>query len=180
MNAEKIWIEYRARIKAFLHSKVSNPADVEDLLQEIFIKTFRGISALDDQSKVHSWLFQTAHRTIIDFYRKNGRVNDVHPDDLWYSEGDAEIRNELERCVEPFIAALPREVAQLLTAIDIEGQSQKDYATAHGLAYSTLKTRVQNGRLALRAVLDNCCKFTLDSRGNLSEYHFKTGRCDNC
>ena len=180
MNVEKVWIEYRARIKAFLQSKVSNPADVEDLLQEISIKTFTGISTLNDPSKVQSWLFQTAHRTIIDFYRKNSRGRDMHPDDLWYSEGEVDIRKELERCVEPFIAALPRETAQLLMAIDIEGQSQKDYAAIHGLSYSTLKTRVQSGRAALRSVFDNCCNFTLDSRGNLSEYHSKTGGCNNC
>ncbi|AZV77989.1 RNA polymerase sigma factor SigZ [Parasedimentitalea marina] len=180
MDVEKIWFEYRARIKAFLHSRVSNVADVEDLLQEISIKTFVGISALDDPSKVQSWLFQTAHRTIIDFYRKNGSAKDMHADDLWYSEDEPETRHELERCVEPFIAALPSETAQLLTAIDIEGQSQKDYAAAHGLPYSTLKTRVKNGRRALRSVFDNCCRFTLDSRGNLSEYHSKSDSCENC
>ncbi len=180
MNVEKVWIEYRARIKAFLHSKVSNPADVDELLQEISIKTFTGISALDDPSKTQSWLFQTANRTIIDFYRKNGRAKDVHPEDLWYSEDEPEIRQELERCVEPFIAALPSDTAQLLTAIDIKGQSQKDYAAAHGLPYSTLKTRVKNGRAALRSVFENCCKFSLDARGNLSEYHSKTNGCDKC
>lgn len=180
MNVEKIWNEYRTRIKAFLHSKVSNPADVEDLLQEISIKTFLGISALDDPSKVKSWLFQTTHRTIIDFYRKNGRAKDIHPDDLWYSAAASEIRNELERCVEPFINALPSETAELLRAIDIEGQSQKDYSAAHGVPYSTLKTRVKTGRAALRSVFDNCCKFTVDARGNISEYRSKSKSCDNC
>jgi len=126
MNVEEIWTRYRGRIKAFLHSRVSNPADVEDLLQEISIKIFTGLPALRDHSKVHSWLFQTAHRTIIDFYRKNGRTGDLHPDDLWHADNSPEALHELERCVEPFIAALPDETARLLTAIDIEGQSQKD------------------------------------------------------
>lgn len=180
MNAEKIWVEYRARIEAFLRSKISNSEDVEDLLQEISIKTFLGISTLSDQSKVKPWLFQTAHRTIIDFYRKNGRTKDIHPDDLWYFKDAPEIRNQLERCVEPFINALPSKTAKLLRAIDLEGQSQKDYATAHGVPYSTLKTRVKNGRAALRSVFDNCCKFTVDSRGHLSEYHSKSDICEKC
>lgn len=180
MDAEQIWLDYRTRIKAFLHSKVSNPADVDDLLQEISLKTFTGISALDDPSKAQSWLFQTAHRTIIDFYRQRGRAQDVHPEDLWYSQDDPTIRQELEHCVEPFIAALPPETAQLLTAIDIQGQSQKDYAAAHGLAYSTLKTRVQTARSDLLSVFEDCCKFTLDARGGISEYQSKSKGCDTC
>ncbi len=46
LDIEQIWLDYRSRIKAFLHSKVSNPADVDDLLQEISIKTFTGISSI--------------------------------------------------------------------------------------------------------------------------------------
>jgi RNA polymerase sigma-70 factor (ECF subfamily) len=180
MNIEDIWSEYRARIKAFLHSKVSNPADVDDLLQDISIKTFAGLAKLDDHSKVQSWLFQTANRTIIDFYRKNSREKNLHPDDLWYSEDDAETHHALERCVEPFIAALPKQTAQLLTAIDIQGQSQKEYAAAHGLSYSTLKSQVQNGRSALRSVFENCCHLTLDTYGNISDYRSKTDGCENC
>ena len=57
MNIEKIWLQYRARLKAFLQSKVSNPDDVDDLLQEISIKTFAGLNQLRDHSKVQSWLF---------------------------------------------------------------------------------------------------------------------------
>ena len=39
MKIEDIWLEYRAALKSFLHSKISNEADVDDLLQDILIKT---------------------------------------------------------------------------------------------------------------------------------------------
>jgi RNA polymerase sigma-70 factor, ECF subfamily len=180
MDAVKVWSEYRSSIKSFLHSRVSNPADVDDLLQEISIKTFNGIGALKDQSTVQSWLFQTAQRTIIDFYRTNGRLKSVHPDDLWYSVDAPETQQALERCLEPFIAALPSEMNELLRAIDMEGQSQKEYAATHGISYSTLKSRVQKARLALRRVFENCCHLSLDTRGNISDYRSKAGACDNC
>ncbi len=180
MNIEKIWLQYRARLKAFLQSKVSNPDDVDDLLQEISIKTFAGLNQLRDHSKVQSWLFQTANRTIIDFYRQNGRERNLHPDDLWYQENDTETHHALERCVEPFIAALPPRTADLLTAIDIQGQSQKAYAESRGMSYSTLKSQVQSGRAALRSIFENCCHLTLDVYGNVSDYRSKSDGCDNC
>lgn len=180
MNIEDIWSEYRSRIKAFLHSRVSNSADVDDLLQEISIKTFTGLGALEDHSRVQSWLFQTTHRTIIDYYRKSDRARDLHPDDLWYSRDEPETHHALEKCVEPFIAALPNDTAQLLTAIDLEGRSQKDYATDRGLSYSTLKSRVRSARAALRTDFEKCCDLTLDSRGNISEIRLKSNSCNNC
>ncbi len=180
MNIEEVWSEYRLRIKAFLHSKVSNPADADDLLQEISIKVFNGLSSIEDTSKVQPWLFQTAHRTIVDFYRKSARAGNINADDLWYVEDDPETLHELERCVEPFINALPPEAAKMLMTIDIDGVSQKDYAEAQGLAYSTLKSRLQKGRSDLRALFENCCDMSVDARGNIADYQSKSAGCEKC
>ena len=157
MDVDEVWKQYRNRLKAFLHSRVSNPADVDDLLQDISIKTLTGFASIEDQTKVQSWLFQTANRTIIDFYRKDRNSRDISSEDLWYSKDDPVVINELERCVEPFLAALPDDTRELLTAIDLEGKSQKQYAAATGISYSTLKSRVQKGRAALRSVFEDCC-----------------------
>ncbi len=180
MNLEDVWAQYRQRIKAFLHSKISNPADVEDLLQEISIKVFTGLSGLQDDTKVQSWLFQTANRTIMDFYRKSGHHKELHPDDLWFGEDDPAVIIELERCIEPFIAALPDETGRMLTEIDLEGKSQKEYAREKGIAYSTLKSRVQSARADLRAVFENCCEMSIDAGGNIFDIRRKTGGCENC
>ena len=42
----------------------------------------------------------------------------------------------------------------MLTAIDLQGMSQRDYAEQHGLNYSTLKSRVQKGRNDLRQAFE--------------------------
>lgn len=180
MEMETIWSAYRARLQAFLKSRVSNPADVEDLLQEISIKVFKGLGGLEDDAKVQAWLFQTAHNAIIDHYRKNGRVKDIDPDDLWYADDEPGALSELERCVEPFVAALPAEMAELIIAVDLEGRPQKAVAEENGLPYSTLKSRVQAGRMALRAVFENCCHLSLDARGGVSDYRPKSTACNNC
>ncbi len=180
MNIEEVWPEYRTRLRAFLHARVSNPADVDDLLQEISIKVFSGLPQLKDPSKLQAWLFQTANRAIIDHYRTSARGRDVHPDDLWYAADDPGVRQELAACVEPFLNALPAETARMLTAIDIEGMSQTDYAKANGLSYSTLKTRVQKGRAALRDSFQDCCTLTIDARGDIADYDPKSDNCKKC
>ncbi len=176
MRIEDIWPKYRARLKAFLHARVSNPADVDDLLQEISIKVLTGLPNLKDPAKLQPWLFQTANRTIIDHYRWSNPTT-AHPEDLWYQRDDPETREELERCVEPFIRGMPKHLADLLMAIDVNGVSQSDYAQAHGIPYSTLKSRVQKGRAELRKVFEDCCNISTDVRGNIADVQEKSGSC---
>ncbi|TCL08408.1 RNA polymerase sigma (SigZ) subunit [Shimia isoporae] len=174
-----VWSAYRDRLKAFLRARVSNPDDVDDLLQDISIKVFTGLPNLHDETKLKPWLFQTANRAIIDHYRRAGRAA-PQADELWYAQDDPVLRHDLEACVAPFIKALPDDAAALLTAIDLNGVSQRDYASAQDIPYSTLKSRVTRARADLRTLFDACCKFTMDTRGNLSEMELKSNGCRKC
>ena len=180
MNLESIWQEYSTSLRGFLYSRVSNDADVEDLLQEVLIKTHQNLDTVKSSEKIKPWLFQLANNTIIDFYRKKGRSRDISAADLWYADDDVVVEQALAQCVEPFIRALPKKSADLLLAIDIEGQSQKDYAEKAGISYSTIKSQVQRGRAKLRTMFDDCCSLTLDKHGNVVEFQAKSGGCDSC
>ncbi|WP_370276883.1 RNA polymerase sigma factor SigZ [Pontibacterium sp.] len=180
MNTEKVWQQYGHSLRAFLHSKISDPHEVEDLLQEILIKTHRNMGSLRASDKLKPWLFQLANNTVIDFYRKRGKDRSIDPEVLWYDEDEPQVQEQLSDCVLPFIDALPAETAQLLKAIDIEGRSQKEYAEEKGISYSTVKSRVQRGRLKLRVLFEQCCHMDLDRQGRVIEYRARTGQCDNC
>jgi len=173
MKIEDIWLEYRSALKRFLHAKVSNEADVEDLLQEILIKTYNNLDAVKRQKSVKSWLFQIANNTIIDYYRKRGRVQSINVEELLPVESSQESKIDLSNCISPFINSLPDEHANLLTAIDLNNQSQKQYAEQIGISYSTLKSRVQKSRALLKQVFDDCCHFKIDKIGNVYDYDVK-------
>ncbi|GIU52636.1 RNA polymerase sigma factor SigZ [Shewanella sairae] len=179
MKLEDIWSAYRRQLEAFLHSKVSNAADVEDLLQDILIKTHGNLDSLQKEGSIQSWLFQIANRTIIDFYRKKARLKD-QPAELWYQENPLDIKAELAPCIEPFLAALPDDTASLLRAIDLEGRSQKEYAQELGINYTTLKSKVQKARVTLRGLFEGCCHYRLDSQGNLIDFEQKAASCKRC
>ena len=180
MNIETVWQEYRNKIKAFLHAKVSNPDDVDDLLQEILIKTFDNLHSVQSEAKIKSWLYQVANNAIIDFYRKRGRAAKIEGEELWYEQSQESTEQALSRCIEPFINALPEDSSALLTAIDLHGQSQKDYAAEHGISYSTLKSRVQKSRERLRGLYEECCRLSLEKQGNVVEFDLKSGNCKGC
>ncbi|WP_299011389.1 RNA polymerase sigma factor SigZ [uncultured Shewanella sp.] len=193
MTLEKIWNEYRLNLKAFLHTKIANEADVEDVLQDILIKTHQHLHTVRTETSVKAWLFQIARNAISDHYRRHSKItqialdewltvsdkgDDIHPLSVHSNKADMneQVKQELIHCIEPFVHGLSTESRQLLIAIELNGMSQKAYATSHGIAYSTLKSRVKKARTQLRKVFDDCCYMQLDRRGQLMDYEVKEGK----
>jgi RNA polymerase sigma-70 factor (ECF subfamily) len=66
---------YCRRLFYFLRPKVTTDEDAEDLVQETFLKTYRNIDRFDLNYKFSTWLYTTAVRLAISFYRKK-RIDD--------------------------------------------------------------------------------------------------------
>ncbi|NOH78216.1 RNA polymerase sigma factor SigZ [Vibrio sp. RE86] len=183
LTLEEVWGQYQKALKSFLHSKVSNPDDVDDLQQEILLKTHQNLSSVKDADSVKSWLFQLANRTIIDFYRKRARQqrdSELQAEDLWFEQEEATLEQEMAECIKPFVDALPSDQSSLIDAVDLQGESQKRLAEKVGVSYSTLKSRVQKGRLELRKLFEDCCTLQLDKHGNVMECEAKSNSCGRC
>ena len=179
VNSEKVWSDYRSAIKAYLHMKISDPDEVDDLLQEILIKVHKNLSTVKSVNSIKAWLFQIANHTIIDFYRKRNRLRSLSAEDLWYGGESYQAQQELAQCVVSFIKALPEESAELLTEIELHGRSQKEVAAERGINYSTLRSRVQKGRDQLRNLFENCCYLSLDNYGSIVDFDPKNN-CKKC
>ncbi|OCQ21177.1 RNA polymerase sigma factor SigZ [Pseudoalteromonas luteoviolacea] len=173
MTIEQIWAQYRQSLKAFLHTKVANPEDVEDLLQDVLLKTHLAIKNLHKPTSIKAWLFQIAHNTVVDYYRKNGMNNNAQQEVSWYTEEERNVKKELAQCIKPFIQELPEQSAFLLEVIELEGKTQKQLANEMDVSYSTLKSQVQKARKELHNVFNSCCQYDIDKQGNLIEYHKK-------
>ena len=167
---EDVWRKYKVGVTAFVHSKVANTEDANDLLQEILIKVYQNLDTLHSDSSLKAWIFQIANRTIIDYYRKN-RQSDL---ELLYEvaseQEEIDAKKTLAQCVEPFIRELPEKSQKLLLTIDLAGQSQKQYAEENQLNYSTLKSQLQRGRAELKSLFEDCCKFMYDKEGRLIDF----------
>ena len=180
---DQVWQEYQQALKAFLQTKVNNPADVEDLLQEVLLKSFIKLDSLKEVTSMKAWLFQIANHSVIDFYRKNAKkMQSLEGDFSEHDMGqDNQMKTELAQCVQPFIQALTEQQAALLKAIDLDGISQKAYAEQQGIPYSTLKSQVKKARSELKLLFEQCCHFQEDKFGNLIDYERKqVNACGPC
>ena len=183
MELKQLWQEYEDRLRQFLLSRVKNPADVDDLLQEILIKTYQHLNTVKEPEKLLSWLFQIARNTLIDYYRKS-RVETSRQDIVKGAmltdeepEQYEQIRQELTNCIRPFLNQLPEKYREAIEMVDLQGSSQKELAKKLGLSHSAVKSRVQRGRSMLKAKFEECCRCELDVRGNVVDYEVKLNGC---
>jgi hypothetical protein len=68
-STEALWKEFSSRLRAFIARRIGNPADAEDILQEVFVRVHRKIGTLNEADKTAPWLFRIARNVVIDHYR---------------------------------------------------------------------------------------------------------------
>jgi RNA polymerase sigma-70 factor (ECF subfamily) len=185
INIDQLWQAYKDQLRQFLHARINNSADVDDVLQEILIKSYQKLDTVQQPSKVQSWLFQIARNTLIDYYRKSrADLTDIDIDRLSVGSEDTEeyeqTRQELSRCLRPFLSQLPDKYREAITLVDFQGISQKALAHEQGLSHSAVKSRVQRGRKMLGELVTDCCRYQVDARGNPISVEVKTVGCQCC
>lgn len=146
-------------------------ADVDDVLQDVFVRVLRGLPSLRDQERFVPWLYQVAHSAAQQNLRRRMR----HP--LTNDGGAEQAAPEPEAVARPdtglgafavrVIERLPSPYREALLLTEIEGMSQLAAAKVVGLSPSGMKSRVQRGREKLRDLLESNCKIALDVRGGV-------------
>ena len=183
LSIEQIWVEFTAQLRRFISGRVRDEADVDDILQEVFIKIHRGLDRLDDHSKLHAWVYQITRNAIIDHYRKGGpgvEVPEELPDRIAEEEDSGGAEAEVATWLRPMAEDLPDKYREALLLTDIEGLTQKELAERLDISISGAKSRVQRAREKLKDVLLECCHLEVDRRGKVVDWEPRQDDCRYC
>jgi RNA polymerase sigma-70 factor, ECF subfamily len=174
--ARGAWLDLDAKLRPFIARRVQAAADVDDVVQEVFLRVQRGVSALRSDERFGPWVYRVARSAIADHRRArarhpvaDGEVPEEEPQDL-AGEDDGAAERDLAASVAPFVAALPSPYREALTLTEIQGLRQREAAAMLGISLSGMKSRVQRGRQQLRKALEDCCHIALDARGRVMAY----------
>jgi RNA polymerase sigma-70 factor (ECF subfamily) len=75
------------------------------------------------------------------------------------------------------IEQLPAKHRDALVLAELEGTTQAEAATRHGVSLSGMKSRVQRARRGLRDAILECCRVALDRRGGVIGYEKRESAC---
>jgi RNA polymerase sigma-70 factor (ECF subfamily) len=195
LDVNQIWMQVHLGLRGFIARRVTQDAEVDDLLQEVFLRMHRGLDKLKDPRRVVSWIYQISRNVISDYYRSSTRQREIAvgsaadleasystPDLPLISESheSESIRKEIAACLLPMIKQLPDRYGEALTLVELNGLTQKAAADQVGLSLSGMKSRVQRGRKELKSLIEECCDLELDRRGTITDYSVRHAGCKSC
>jgi len=148
-----------------------NPSDAEDLVQETFLKAYRGFGGFEQGTNLKAWLYRILTNTYINTYRAKQRRPDetdlAEVEDLYLYrrlgglEGATAGRSAEDELLELFteaevkdaIEALPEGFRLAVLLADVEGFAYKEIAEILDIPIGTVMSRLHRGRKALQKQL---------------------------
>jgi len=162
---EPLVAKYSPRLFATARRYARRESEVEDIVQEIWVKAFQKLRSFRREAPFEHWLMRLAVHTCYDFLRAHQRRREAPFSDLFQPEEDW-----LERFVsQPSAAAEDAEAARqlvgrvleqlspsarlVITLLEIEERSVKEIAGLTGWSVPLVKVRAFRARAEMRKVL---------------------------
>src|SRR5215204_1462057 len=180
LSTDTAWVELHTNVRAFVARRVRQPADVDDIVQQVFLRVHQALPTLRDADKLPAWIYQTTRRTIVDYYRAPAQRREVPAGTAIDDVPEEPALQELARCLDPLMKTLGVADQEALRLVEFDGLTQVEAAGRLGLSVSGMKSRVQRARLHLRSAFEDCCRIALDRRGGVLAYEGRGDQCGSC
>jgi RNA polymerase sigma-70 factor (ECF subfamily) len=133
-----------------------SPDDIEDILQEVFIKVYRNINSFDSSYKFSTWVFQITRNTTIDAIRRKA----VRPQEFSFDQGDLKqilvesglgieekiVNKEKMKKVEEVIKSLPFKYREVMILKFLEEKSYEEIVDVIRKPKGTVASLLNRGR----------------------------------
>jgi RNA polymerase sigma-70 factor (ECF subfamily) len=159
---------YSNKIYHLAIKMLNQQQDAEDVLQETFMKAYRGLKSFNGRSKISTWLFRIAtNEALMVIRRKHPEVVSID-EPIQTDEGEQDpiqivdwcclpeeelLSEETKERLDVAVQKLPEKLRLVFVLRDINDLSTRETADVLGLTETAVKTRLSRARLRLREEL---------------------------
>mgnify|MGYP001558877390 CR=1 FL=1 len=160
-----LYLKYAPAVRSHISSQVGSPADIQDLVHDVFLHVWQGKGGYDKTKGAKPYVFGIASKIVRRYRREKARAPQTMPTDsmnglsLRYrmrESSDAAGQNSTRRLksiITDMQRVLPPEVWQAIRLRFVEGLSVKEAAGKLGCSKWALYKRLQRAKKLLRDAL---------------------------
>lgn len=161
---ELLVVKYQRKLARLLSRLIRDPAEVEDVAQEAFIKAYRALPSFRGDSAFYTWLYRIGVNTAKNYLMALGRraptSTEVEAEEAeGYEEGEQlrdintpeslALSREIGATVNAAIDGLPEELRTAIQLRELEGMSYEDIARIMDCPIGTVRSRIFRAREAI-------------------------------
>jgi RNA polymerase sigma-70 factor (ECF subfamily) len=169
--AELVRAQHR-RVYGLCYRFTGNPADAEDLTQDVFLKIYSNLASFDTgRGSLHVWIAAMTRNLLVDNFRRtrNQRATsslddgwesaeELKPIDRLTARGisphESAASNELAKMVQDALARVSVDLREAVILRDLQDMDYKEIACVLGIPEGTVKSRISRGRAELARLLE--------------------------
>lgn len=165
---ELLVAKYQRKLARLIGRLVRDPAEVEDVAQEAFIKAYRALPQFRGESAFYTWLYRIGVNSAKNFLMNQGRraptSTEKDAEEAETFEEAEQLRDnntpesilmsrQVAETVNAAMARLPEELRTAITLREIEGMSYDEIADVMDCPIGTVRSRIFRAREAIAAEL---------------------------
>ncbi len=167
---EPLIVKYSPRVFATARRYARRESEVEDIVQEIWLKSFQKLASFRGDAPFEHWLMRLTVRTCYDFLRGHQRNREMsfseisEPEEDWlnrfvtHPEEAAETAAAARQLVERVLEQLSPAARLIITLLEIEERSVKEIAQLTGWSVPLVKVRAFRARAEMKKKLAKLAK----------------------
>lgn len=185
MNGDSgAWAEmvraHQKRVYGLCYRFTGNPADAEDLTQDVFLKIFTNLASFDAaRGSLPVWIATMTRNLLVDNFRRTRNLRATSSLDEGWDQSDewkprisvadkladgaatpheTAARNELKKMVQDALMHVSADLREAVILRDLQDMDYKEIAQVLGIPEGTVKSRISRGRAELARLLERTKK----------------------
>jgi RNA polymerase sigma-70 factor, ECF subfamily len=157
---EEVFRLHHRRVYSICLRMTGNPAEAEDLTQDVFVLVFRKLGTFRGESAFTTWLHRLTVNQVLMHFRKNHVRKEQLTEDGELPVGIMINRNRFNRspvldrlALDEAIVQLPRGYRMVFLLHDVEGLEHSEIASLLGCSIGTSKSQLHRARMRMRLLL---------------------------